>query len=198
MHIKDASGSSAAAAARAAHDLLVSLYSTNPTLVTALDAAYADFLDDNGLLPSDPGAEVGAAVAALYVALHRPSSSFTSAGGTGIGEWRPTPPAFAPGFGPWVSNLTPFTLKSASQFGVGPPPDLRSRRYTRDYNEVKSLGGRSRRSGRAKRREPEHGGQYDVDALYHHLHPAVSRLHIGRQRRHGRLRGDLDTIPWKG
>jgi hypothetical protein len=64
----------------------------------------------------------------------------SSPGGPGPGVWRPTPPAFAPGFAPWVANLTPFTLKEASQFRAAPPPDLTSERYRREYEEVKTLG----------------------------------------------------------
>jgi len=36
--------------------------------------------------------------------------------------------------------VTPFTLTSPFQFRPGPPPALTSRRYARDYNEVKALG----------------------------------------------------------
>jgi hypothetical protein len=129
------------AAAKAAHDLLVSLYSTNTTLVNSLDAAYLAFLSANGLSPTDPGVEVGAQVAALYLPLYRPGSTETSPGSTAVGQWRPTPPTSTPGFGPWVPDVMPFTLDRSSLFRVGPPPALTSRRYTRDYNEVLALGG---------------------------------------------------------
>ena len=142
VRIPDACGSSSVAAARASHDLLVSLYASNTTLVDSLDQAYLDYLDDNGLSAADPGADVGSAVAALYVGLYRAGTTETSPGGTGAGVWRPTnPPTNTQGFGPWVPSLTPFTLESASQFRVGPHPDLTSRRYSRDYDEVKKLGG---------------------------------------------------------
>ena len=41
----------------------------------------------------------------------------------------------------WV-NVTPFTLLSASQFWLPGPPALTSETYARDYNEVKSVGGK--------------------------------------------------------
>jgi hypothetical protein len=41
---------------------------------------------------------------------------------------------------PWLATVTPFTLKSPSQFRPVDPPDLTSRRYAVAYNEVKSLG----------------------------------------------------------
>ncbi|MGH7606898.1 MAG: vanadium-dependent haloperoxidase, partial [Gemmatimonadales bacterium] len=43
-----------------------------------------------------------------------------------------------PGWG----GVTPFTLLSASQFWLAGPPTLTSPTYARDYNEVKSLGGK--------------------------------------------------------
>jgi len=41
-----------------------------------------------------------------------------------------------------TSTAKPFALQSPSQFRPGPPPALTSERWTRDYNEVKTLGGR--------------------------------------------------------
>jgi hypothetical protein len=48
-------------------------------------------------------------------------------------------------------NVTPFVLKRSSQFRPGPPYRVTSKKYTADFNEVKSLGGdgittRSRRT----------------------------------------------------
>jgi hypothetical protein len=41
-----------------------------------------------------------------------------------------------PGWG----NVTPFVIRSASQFDPGPPPALNSDTYTTDYNEIKQIG----------------------------------------------------------
>jgi len=41
---------------------------------------------------------------------------------------------------PWLANVTPFTIKSPSQFRPTPPPALTSPEYTRDYNEAKDFG----------------------------------------------------------
>src|SRR5262249_11821072 len=35
-------------------------------------------------------------------------------GGTGVGQWRPTPPAFAPMAAPWLGKVTPFALKDTA------------------------------------------------------------------------------------
>ena len=41
---------------------------------------------------------------------------------------------------PGWRNVTPWVLRSLSQFRPDGPPPLHSRRYARDYNEVKELG----------------------------------------------------------
>ncbi len=56
------------------------------------------------------------------------------------GVWRPTPPAFAPFFDPWMAKMRPLLLESPSQFRPGPPPALTSQTYTEDFNEVKAVG----------------------------------------------------------
>jgi hypothetical protein len=59
-------------------------------------------------------------------------------GAPGEYEFTPgTPFAFAPGWG----SVTPFALRDSTQFDSGPPYPLDSRRYARDFNEVKRLGG---------------------------------------------------------
>jgi hypothetical protein len=61
--------------------------------------------------------------------------------GNAPGDYQSTPPNFPkqPQFTHW-SRVTPFTLASASQFRLGPPPELTSDVYTDAFNEVKSLG----------------------------------------------------------
>ncbi|HMF12068.1 MAG TPA: vanadium-dependent haloperoxidase, partial [Gemmataceae bacterium] len=69
---------------------------------------------------------------------------------TAAGDWQPTPdpvpfdppaagdrlPAVLPGWG----QVTPFVLRSSRQFEADGPPSLESKRYARDYDEVKSIG----------------------------------------------------------
>jgi hypothetical protein len=43
---------------------------------------------------------------------------------------------------PWLATVTPFTIKSPSQFRPVAPPDLTSQRYATAYNEVKAMGAR--------------------------------------------------------
>jgi PAP2 superfamily protein len=60
--------------------------------------------------------------------------------GSAPGDWRPTPPAFAPAQTPQWPNVTPFALQSGSQFRPPPPPALTSPEYTAAFNEVKDFG----------------------------------------------------------
>jgi hypothetical protein len=59
-------------------------------------------------------------------------------GGTGIGQWRPTPSA--PMAFLYLATKKPFAMSSPSQFRPGPPPAISSPQYVKDYNEVKEKG----------------------------------------------------------
>src|SRR5262252_10498038 len=61
VQIPGASGSPDAAAAKAAHDVLVKIF---PVQSTFLDTAYRDYLAKKGLAESDPGVAVGQTAAA--------------------------------------------------------------------------------------------------------------------------------------
>jgi hypothetical protein len=60
--------------------------------------------------------------------------------GTAPGDWRPAPPKFAPAQTPQWRFVTPFALKSGSQFRPPPPPALTSATYTAAFNETKDFG----------------------------------------------------------
>jgi hypothetical protein len=149
VRIRGASGSPEAAAAKAAHDVLVNRI---PDQTASLDTTYHDYLASNGLAEDDPGVAVGQKAAAGIIALRANDGSFPVnfppfTGGTDPGVWRPTPsylpgppPTLSPMLAPWLATVTPFTLLSPKQFRAPTPPTLTSRRYTRAYNEVKALG----------------------------------------------------------
>jgi hypothetical protein len=143
VDITGASGSPVAAVAKAAHDVLVALF---PAKTESLGTNYDAYLANHGLSQDDPGVSVGQLAAAAIIALRANDGSWPAnpevfKGGTEPGEWRPTPPAFAPMAVAWLGTVTPFTLKDSTQFRVNqPPPDLSSRKYADDYNEVKALG----------------------------------------------------------
>jgi len=143
--VPGATGRKSAAVAAAAHDVLLGFYPADlfPTVAGPVETAYLEYIANNGL-EGDPGLAVGQQVAAAIVPLRRvapvpPPPDFT--GGTNPGEWRPTPPAFLPMAVPFVADANPFTLTGAARFLAPPPPALTSDVYTRDYNEVKALGG---------------------------------------------------------
>ena len=153
VEIEGASGSPAAATAKAARDVLVNLF---PDQTPTIDNIYNQYLIDHSLSPADPGVAVGATAASGIIALRAndgrfPPGQMPFVGGSNPGEWRPTdsfigtppaPPPFSPMAARWVANVTPFALKSGDQFRAGPPPPLTSHNYTRDYNEVKAMGAR--------------------------------------------------------
>jgi hypothetical protein len=141
VQIPGATGSPAAAAAKAAHDVLVNRF---PAQTASLDLTYQNYLTTHGLSATDPGVAVGATAAAGIIALRAGDGSFPVPapppfiGGTDPGVWRA--PSLAGMVAPWLGDVTPFTLTSPSQFLAPPPPPLTSHQYARDYDEVKALG----------------------------------------------------------
>ena len=61
-------------------------------------------------------------------------------GGTAVGQWRPTPPAFGPMSAQGLAFTTMFVLVNNTQFEPGSPRGLTSATYTDDFNAVKTLG----------------------------------------------------------
>ena len=141
--VPNATGSPIAAAAKAARDVLMYRF---PARAAIIDTTYVNYLAANGINPTDPGVAVGTYVATKLLAyrscdgsLPIPPATFT--GGTGIGQWRPTPTAFsAMNPGEYLGQVTPFFMTKPTQFRPPPPPAVSSNQYTRDYNEVKLLG----------------------------------------------------------
>ena len=134
-------GSEEAAAIGAAHHALVQLF---PVQADALNVARAASLAARGLSESDPGIRLGEAVAAAVLKRRSTDGSaqaqfpYTAPGAGTPGVWIPTSaaPALLPGWG----SVTPWVIRRASHFRPDGPPSLRSRRYARDYNEVKEIG----------------------------------------------------------
>jgi len=58
---------------------------------------------------------------------------------TAPGRYVPTAPVVAPNWG----NVTPFAMKSPSQFRPGPPVALTSREWATNYNEIKEIGSKN-------------------------------------------------------
>lgn len=139
--IVGATGSTEAAAATAAHDVLVSRF---PAQANALDTILQSYLASQAISMLDAGIPVGTAAAACVVQARSGDGSFPVGyppffgDANKIGVWRPTSGGSMAA--PWLAQVTPFTIKDPSQFRPGPPPALTSPEYIRAYNEVKALG----------------------------------------------------------
>ena len=141
-----------AAAVQAAYAsiLLVLPTSTYPSMKTALDQKRTESLAVIAEDPHESAASIASGIAwgqsvAEAIVAWRSTDGFTPPpppflGGSAPGEWRPTPPAFAPGAGPQFATMTPWVIASPWQFRPAGPPDLTSPRYASDVNEVKSMG----------------------------------------------------------
>ena len=146
-----------AAVAAAAHRVLATLISelplelTLPSCITAgvalADADYAAAVAGISDGPAKTqGIALGEAAAAAILTLRAndgavgPFLNFVCPQDTEPGEFQCLPGTpFIP-FEGW-EDVTPFVLKDSSQFRPRPPYRVTNRKYTADYNEVKSLGG---------------------------------------------------------
>ena len=131
-----------AAAAAAAHEVLVKLYpSSQATLDAQLQQALAQ-LPNRG---KTDGMRIGNTVADRILALRNNDGSNAQpipyVFGNASGDYQSTPPNFPkqPQFTHW-SRVTPFALESASQFRPGGPPRLTGDRYSDAFDQVKLLG----------------------------------------------------------
>jgi hypothetical protein len=131
-----------AAAAQAAHDVLVSVFpAQQATLATALNNSLSG-------IPAGPaktdGIALGSSVAGSIITLRANDGSATVTPytpGTLPGQWRPTPPANAPALLPNWATVTPWTMTSNLQFrDPTGPPALSSAAYAAEVNEVKAIG----------------------------------------------------------
>ena len=132
-------GARALAASAAAHRVLASLY---PAKAVELDGQFATAVaaQDSQTKSDDLAAGEAAAVtilssrkddgsAALVHDGYRPITSPGVYVSTSLPVWTNYPAA------------KPFVLSSTAQFRAGPPPDLTSPIFARDYNETRELGG---------------------------------------------------------
>jgi hypothetical protein len=133
-----------AAATSAAYQILLNYFPGQAAALQAqFDAAVVGIPDGQA---KASGIAVGQIAAARIVALRTDDGRganvpYTYPASPEPGIWIPTPPAFVPPATPWVGQMIPFTMQSASQFlPVNGPPDLGSRQWAREYNEVKLLG----------------------------------------------------------
>jgi hypothetical protein len=135
-------GSPEAAAAQAAHDVMVAL---NPAATAAYDALLQQQLGDDPNGFQRIGAAVGARVAAAVLAWRQHDGwivpSFPAYSEPPLpGRWQPTPPANTAATFTHVGQAQPLAMASSTHFLPVPPPSLTSARYAADLNEVKAIG----------------------------------------------------------
>jgi hypothetical protein len=133
-----------AAAATAAYKTLISIV---PVQQPALLALYNSTLSGISDGPAKTrGIAVGDAAAAAMIAARTADGRFGTPGfltGTTPGAWRPVLPAFGNDPNAWVQDVKPFLIEEASQFRSSGPYELTSKKYARDFNEVKAVGSAS-------------------------------------------------------
>src|SRR4029450_11117469 len=130
-----------AAAVQAAYGVLIRLLPSQAAMLTAARSASLATIPDGPA--KDQGLAVGDTVAAQIVLLCSTDGSGvdgTYTFGTGPGEYQRTPPAFANPAVPAFRFITPFVLKSGSQFRVEGPPSLDSDEWAEAFNETKRPG----------------------------------------------------------
>jgi len=137
-----AGASAEAAVAAAAHRVLVHYLPAQAPGI--LDPAYTASLATiaDGQAKTD-GVATGEQVAALLIAERaddgfRAPVTYTPPDPPIPGVWIPTAPT--PPIGTYLGLMRPFSLASADQFRPSGPPALDSKKWARDYNEVKEIG----------------------------------------------------------
>jgi hypothetical protein len=138
-----------AAVIAAAQTTLASLFpARQATLADLYAASLANLSDDgDGGRSRERGIAWGTEVAQAVLAW-RMADGFGAAypaftGGTGIGQWRPTPPAFGSMSAQGLAFTAPFVVASSTQFQPPPPRGLSSATWPGDFNTVKAFGRRT-------------------------------------------------------
>jgi hypothetical protein len=147
--VAPAGASADAAAVAAAYRVLKNYFPAAVNLDPAYAASLAAIPDGSA---KSAGVATGEAAAAEMIALRfndgssPPQFSLPASSDPGVWQLTPSCPA-AGGVNFQWQNMTPFGVPSApgsktwiAQFAPGPPPALSSRRYARDFDEVKRVG----------------------------------------------------------
>ena len=143
-----------AAAAAAAHRLLLHYFPRSQGRLDAQLAASLAGVADGAA--KQQGITYGEAAADRIIELRLNDGrnapiTFDQAPAPGV--WRPTPPANALFFAPWLGQVRPLLMKSPTQFRPGPPPALTSAQYATDFAEVKATGAKLGSTRTAKQTE---------------------------------------------
>ena len=138
----DRDASEEAAAIAAAHRVLVYYF---PAQQAALDTSYNTSLGQlvTTRRAKADGVAVGEAAAQTLIAARVGDGLLSNVPyqpGSGPGVWQPTPPGFLAAATPWLGQMRPFTLTSASQFLPAGPARLSTEEWAANYNVTRLLG----------------------------------------------------------
>ena len=172
--LKPAPGASIDAAITAAHR--TTLMQLVPLQASAIDSAYQAALSKiPGGTAKSAGIEVGEMAAATVLAERIDDGAAARESYrpyTAAGVYVPTGIAAAP---QWPMRR-PWLMSSPSQFRPGPPPPLTSALWERDYNEVKSLGGKNSSNRSAEQTDIARFWEATLPPIYHGLVRCVATM----------------------
>jgi len=164
-----------AAAAAAAHYVLAKMF---PDQTSELDAYYQTTLavvpDGEG---KTQGIQIGETVAAEMVALRAQDGADapnTYRPSTTSGRYVPT--AF-PVATSW-NKVTPFVLKSGSQFRPRAPYSLKSTQWAKDYNEIKAVGAKKSATRTAEQTETARFWEFTGPGTYN---PVLQQVAVSKK-----------------
>jgi PAP2 superfamily/Bacterial Ig-like domain len=140
--IAPANASQEAAAAAAAHKILIALY---PSLTSTFDAQFTKSLArvTDGQAETD-GVTFGESIADQFLGWRKDDGSKTivpyTPDTTNPAEWQPTAPSNAPALLPGWGGVKPFAMTSDAQFRPDAPPAMDGAQYASEYNQTKQIG----------------------------------------------------------
>ena len=174
LELEAAPGASVEAAVAAAnHATLVKLV---PSQQAAIETAYAAALARIADGPAKTaGTAVGDKAAAAILAVRADD------GATTVETYRPhtTAGVYVPTVIPLVSQWgqrKPWVMTSPAQFRPGPPPKLTSALWARDYDEVKTLGGKNSTRRTAEQTEIARFWKATLPPIYHGVVRSVANV----------------------
>src|SRR5262249_33615618 len=132
-----------AATAAAAFRVLVGIFPAQVGTLQPLYDAYVAALPDNPSGSKAAGIAIGEATASAILTARMNDGRFgpsLTPYPVAPGVWRPTPPNFANDPSPWVGNVRPFLVPSATMLRTDGPNALTSTAYAEDFNEIKEVG----------------------------------------------------------
>lgn len=133
-----------AAVIAAAHGSLVRLAPGERSMLdAALNASLSRIADGQG---KTDGTALGLQIAEKILALRSTDGAAMKvafAAKPGIGLYQLTPPQSQPAILAQWGSITPFVLQSTTDFGFKGPPAITTAQFARDFDEVKSVGGRN-------------------------------------------------------